>query len=116
MIAKRNEGRYEWLLNQFQTDSSSPFYIEVNHSLNRIFTYIYDYTLIMYIEDIDEEILYDYIQFQSLNNKEIGFVKAIKDVKLFIYFLKYIKRLKNIPSVDFSIKQFVYRTKIHRTS
>lgn len=110
MLVIKNQTRYELLLSQFKIDSKTPLYKEYNETLERIFTYIYNYTDIMYIEDIDEETLYNYIEYQmkKRNNKN-NFVNVIKDVKKFLYFLKNIKKVKTIPDVDLSINSFVYR-------
>jgi hypothetical protein len=109
VIALKNKMRYELLLEQFQFDKSVPGYWEFKNSLNGIFSYIYHYTDIMYIESIDEEVLYNYIKFHcSQTVKENNFVKSVKDVKRFLIFLKNNKKVKQIPKVDLSLKSFIY--------
>lgn len=59
----------------------------------------------MYLEFVDNEILYNYIKFQCSNiPKNCSFVEAINDVKNFISFLEKIRKVKNAPKVDLSLK------------
>ena len=103
----KNNIRYELLLEQFQLPSGDSIILnmKLKNSLNRIFTYIYQYTNIMYLEFVDNEILYNYIKFQcSSIPKNCNFVEAIKDVKNFISFLEKIKKIKNVPKVYLSLQ------------
>ncbi|MCQ6273361.1 hypothetical protein JMM81_00015 [Bacillus sp. V3B] len=63
MIALKNKMRYELLVEQFQIDTSTLFYKELKYSIERIFSSIYNYTDIMYIEFIDDKALYSYIKY-----------------------------------------------------
>ena len=109
MIALKNKMRYELLLEQFQFKKVIPYYWEFKNSLNRIFSYIYQYTDIMYIEFIDEEVLHKYIKFHcSRTVKRSNFVESVKDVKRFLVFLKNTKKVKKIPKVNLSLKGFIY--------
>ncbi|MCQ6277609.1 hypothetical protein JMM81_22425 [Bacillus sp. V3B] len=104
----KNSMRYELLAKQFQKEE--PTVVEIQDSLDRIFFYIYNYTDLMYLEFIDDQTLYSYIQFhRSKGFNEISFIETIKDIKNFLCFLKKIKKVKNTPQVDLSIKNLSLR-------
>ncbi len=97
--------RYELLAEQFRIDQYEFINNELQHSLDRLFSYIYNYTDFMYIEFIDKSTLYDYMKYHQ-KLKDIHFIEIIMDVKKFIFFLEDIKRIKNVPKVDLSVKNF----------
>ena len=99
--------RYELLLEQFQIDTYHLFYKDLQQSLDRLFSYVYNYTDIMYIEFIDKDTLYDYIKYhRSKKEREIHFIEIISDVKKFLFYLKGIKKIKDVPKIDLSVKNF----------
>ena len=105
MIALRNKMRYELLLEQFQINSYAVLDKNMQHSLDRLFSYIYHYTDIMYIEYIDKHTLYDYIKYhRSKKEKEIHLIEIISDIKKFLFYLKVIKKIRNVPKIDLSVK------------
>lgn len=104
MQSLKEKSRHLLLLEQFHINDDSINNDEVKESLERIFTYILTKTNIWYIEFIDEKVLYDYIKYQCRVSKEVDFYQAIRDVKNYLHFLRYIKRSKHIPEVDLSVK------------
>jgi hypothetical protein len=103
-IALIDEWRKNLLLKQFHLDKSTWAFKEIKKSLTNIYNYVSIYTNIVYIEFIDEEILYNYIKYHSLNYfNEIDFRQVINDVKNYILFLK-MNRCEYIPNVDLSVK------------
>ena len=102
----KDEWRTNLLVKQFQLDNSTWAFKEVKKSLTHIYEYVSLYTRIVYIEFIDEEILYNYIKYHSLNDfNEISFRQVSKDVKNFILFLEK-NKYEYIPNVDLSIKNY----------
>lgn len=102
--------RYEMLLFQFQLHDKerNHFNREFQESLQRIFMYIYQHTRILYLEFINKEILYDYIKHHYKTGfKDATFYEAVKDVKHFLYFLRHIKRMENIPKMDLSVNYLI---------
>ena len=82
MIVFKNKMRYELLFEQFQLNTYDLFYKDMQLSLDRLFSYIYNYTDIMYIEFIDKNTLYDYIKYhRSKKVREIHIIEIISDVK-----------------------------------
>lgn len=62
---------------------------------------------LMSIEFINEENLYNYIRYQRRYNfKEVSFLQTIKDIKAYLFFLKYVKRKKQLPQVDLSVNNY----------
>ena len=105
--------RYQLLIKQFQLDNSTLTWEKIENSLERIFLYIYKYTTIMYIEFIDEKVLFNYIKFHRLKNfEEISFSEAIRDVKILLYFLEKIKGIKKIHGVNFSVNNYSLWTRL----
>lgn len=105
--------RYELLFEQFQIKSYDLFYEDLQQSLDRLFSYVYNYTDIMYIEFIDKDTLYDYIKYhRSKKEREIHFIEIISDIKNFLFYLKVIKKIKNVPKIDLSVKNFNLWTKL----
>ena len=97
--------RYELLRKQFQIKSYAVLDKDMQHSLDRLFSYIYHYTDIMYIEYIDKYTLYDYIKYhRSKKVKEIHSIEVISDIKKFLFYLKVIKKIRNVPKIDLSVK------------
>ena len=105
--------RYELLFEQFQIKSYDLFYQDLQQSLDRLFSYIYNYTDIMYIEYIDKDTLYDYIKYhRSKKVMEIQFIEIISDVKKFLFYLEGIKKIRHVPKIDLSVKNFNLWTKL----
>ena len=99
--------RYELLFEQFQIETYDFLHKDMQQSLDRIFSYIYNYTDIMYIEYIDKDTLYEYIKYhRSKKVEEIHFIEVISDVKKFLFYLQDIKKIKNVPKIDLSVKNF----------
>lgn len=91
-------------LKPFSVDISKGYYKKMEHSLNRLFWYVYSHSDILYIEFINEKILVQYIKFQRESGfQELTFTEAIQDVKHFIAFLEKFKKLKRIPKIDLSV-------------
>jgi hypothetical protein len=111
LLALRNKMRYELLTEQFRIDQYEFIYNEFQHSLDRIFSYIYNYTDVMYIEFINKSILYDYMKYHH-KLKDIAFIEMIMDVKKFLFFLEGIKKIKNVPKLDLSVKNFSLWSKL----
>jgi hypothetical protein len=105
--------RYELLFEQFQIKSYDLFYQDLQQSLDRLFSYVYNYTDIMYIEFIDKDTLYDYIKYhRSKKEREIHFIEIISDVKKFLFYLEGIKKIRHVPKIDLSVKNFNLWTKL----
>jgi len=80
--------------------------MEVKKSLTRIYEYVSICTNIVYLEFIDEEVLYNYIKYHSSNHfTEISFKQAIQDVKNYINFLE-MNQYEYIPEVNLSVKNY----------
>lgn len=113
LINKDNSFRYEFLSKQFYVSEENPYYFKVSNSLNRVFDYIYHCTDLMYIEFIDEEILYEYIKYHRRKNfKKVSFPQVIKDIKNYVFFLNNIKRFDYIPKVNLSTENYYLWLKI----
>ena len=113
MIALRNKMRYDLLSEQFQINTYDLFHQDMQDSLDRLFSYIYNYTDIMYIEYIDKNTLYDYMKYhRSKKVRETHFIDIISDIKKFLFFLKDIKKIKTAPKVDLSVKNFSLWSKL----
>lgn len=112
MQSLKEKSRQLLLVEQFHIHDHTIRDHEIKASLERIFTYILTKTKIWYIEFIDEKVLYDYIRYQCRNSKEVDFYQAVRDVKNYLYFLRYIRRSKYIPEVDLSIKNLLLWLKI----
>ena len=112
MIVFKNKMRYELLFEQFQLNTYDLFYKDMQLSLDRLFSYIYNYTDIMYIEFIDKNTLYDYIKYHRSKVREIHFIEIISDVKKFLFYLEDIKKYKNVPKIDLSVKNFSLWSKL----
>lgn len=111
LIELKSMVRYTTLADQFSLDKCNPFYPIINESLERIFNYIYEYTDIMYIEFINETVLYKYIKhYNDCGNNY--FQQAIRDVKNYLFFLKCIKKKKDVPCVDLSVQNLELWKKI----
>lgn len=111
MKALKNSMRYELLLDQFKMYKSMniPQAQELEASLKRLFSYVYECTDIFYLEFIDEKILYNYLKYHHTNHfQEISFTQCIKDIKCFLYFLEKVKGLKHLPKVDFSVNNLSF--------
>ena len=105
--------RYELLYEQFQLNTYDLFHKDMQLSLDRLFSYIYNYTDVMYIEFIDKNTLYDYIKFhRSKKVREIHFIEIISDVRKFLFYLEDIKKMKNVPKIDLSVKNFSLWSKL----
>lgn len=105
-LTLKDEWRTDLLLKQFQLDQSVWSFTEVKKSLTHIYEYVSSCTKIVYLEFIDEEILYDYIKYHSSNHfNEISFKQAIQDVKNYISFLQ-TNRYEYIPEVNLSVKNY----------
>ena len=115
MFVIKNEMRYEILANQFNFPSDKAFYYdsELHHSLERIFSYLFHFTDVYYIEYIDENQLYSYIEHHGKTNfKTVSFVEALRDIKSFLNFSKYTKGLKKVPEINLSLNNFPLWTKL----
>ncbi len=115
MLVIKNDVRYELLVDEFRLPrEKSAFYSkELMSSLELIFSYVYNFTDVYYIDSIDEELLYSYIKHHGKRNfKEVSFIKATKDIKNFLYFLNNIKGLKNVPKVNLSINNISLWSKL----
>ncbi len=107
MLELRNSAHYTLLAEQFRMDESDPFYQLINDSLKRFFDFIYHYTDLVFIDFIDESTIYEYIRYHKKTGfKHVSFQQVIKDVKAFLFFLKYIKNKKHVPPVDLSLKNY----------
>lgn len=97
--------RYEILAQQFCVDSDDIMLSwKLKQSNDRILIFLYYQTDIYYLEDIEGETLYHYIQFhQSNKSKNNRILEAIQDVKAFLFFLKNIRKINNLPIVDLSL-------------
>ncbi|WAA12061.1 hypothetical protein [Fervidibacillus halotolerans] len=105
--------RYELLVKQFQIKSYSPFLQQLHHSLDRILFYVYTYTNIYFIEFIDEKVLYSYIKYHREKNfAEVSFTEVLKDINNFLYFLKYEKKMTDIPKVDLTMNNMHFWLKL----
>lgn len=91
------------LLKQFHLDQSTWTFKKVEKSLTRIYEYVSSYTNIVYIEFIDEEILYNYIKYCLNHLNEISLIQVIDDVKNYLKFLE-VNQYEYIPKVDLSVK------------
>lgn len=95
----KNNMRYEILEKQF-------FYSKISRTIEesnqRIFTYVYNYTDIYYLEDLEVSTLYDYIHY-SVSNNNISLLVHIKDIKNFLFYLEKIVHMVDIPKVDLSL-------------
>lgn len=101
----KNHVRFEVLAVQFRMAPKSMSDPELERSLQRIFSYIYSSTNVFYLEFVDESVLYGYIKHHREKGfQEVSFADAVRDVKNFLFFLKYIKGVKNPPSVDLGVK------------
>ena len=95
MSVLKNPIRYELLAKQFHIEKTTFINRTLKESHDRIFSYIYCYTDIYYLKDIDSTTLYDYIKFQSMNqNKKSRITEVIKDIKYFLLFLRKYHQLK----------------------
>lgn len=108
----RETSRHQLLAQQFSFETSTLGDEEIQESLERIFTYVYSYTNIWYIDFIDEGTLYNYIKKQQELPDGVDFYQAVRDVKNYLYFLRYIKRSRNIPDIDLSIQNLLLWTKM----
>lgn len=101
--------RYSTLVDQFYIDESNPFYLKLKDPLKRLFFYIYNYTDIMFLDFIDEKAIYGYIKYQrGMDFKNTSFQQSIKDVKAFLFFLKYIKSKKQMPDINLSVGNYLF--------
>ncbi|MFC5466396.1 hypothetical protein [Lederbergia graminis] len=101
-MKKRKQPRYKILQFQFQAED---LYIDLQtqETLNRLFSFIYEHTNIMYLTFIKKKHLIDYLIYHSVNEFQIiSFVEAVKDVKRFINFLQK-KKIKTIDDLDLSL-------------
>ncbi|WP_071392827.1 hypothetical protein [Bacillus tuaregi] len=98
--------RLQLLKKQFQLDAYHIFQTETYQSLHRILNYVYLNTDIVYIQFIDEEILYGYMNYHRKNHFiEISFSQVMKDIKNYLSFLENDKQMKQcIPKVDLSLR------------
>lgn len=92
--------RFKLLTEQFQFESNTKELLDVRQSVYQLFNYIYHNTRILYIDFIDEKVLWKYIKYCL--EKGLGFQRAIKDIKNYLFFLKYIKGSHRVPKIDFS--------------
>lgn len=109
MKALKNNMRYELLVAEFQCPHYKSTYYskEIKNSLHRIFSYIFNHTDVYYLESIDENVLYDYIEYHRKTNfKEVSFVEALRDIEHYLYFLENIKGVKNVPKINLSVNNF----------
>ena len=105
----RNNMRYDLLLDQFKIDKNMIVPNEIKDSLQRIFSYIYHQTDILYVEFIDEKVLNNYIKSHHANHfSEVCFTQCIRDIKNFIYYLEKIKGKKHLPRVDLSVQNLSF--------
>lgn len=105
--------RYEFLRSQFSLDSQRDHTEEMEKSLNRIFSFVYEHTKIMSIGFIDEKICCSYLKFHhSKNFEEITFTEALKDIKNLNYFVHHIKEYKNVPKIKLSLKNYSFWLKL----
>ena len=113
-LALKDEWRTNLLVKQFQLDKSTWAFKGIKKSLTHIYEYVSLCTNIVYIEFIDEEILYNYIKYHSLNYfNEISFRQVIHDVKNYILFLE-VNRYEYIPKVDLSVKNYELWTSLSK--
>lgn len=107
------KSRYDLLCEQFNIDSPNLVTSELRNSLDRIFSYVYTNTKIMYIEFIDEKVCCNYIKYQqSKHFNEISYLETLKDIKHFNYFIHNIKSIKNAPVIKLSIKNTSFWMKL----
>ncbi|GIN64163.1 hypothetical protein J27TS8_41560 [Robertmurraya siralis] len=101
--------RYDLLRAQFNLDSQSAMNDEMRNSLNRIFSYVFNHTKIMYLEFIDEKVCCNYIKFHHANQfEEVSYMETLKDIKNFNNFIQNIKSIKNAPNIKPSIINYSF--------
>lgn len=97
--------RYNLLEEQFHVEHSPFFNNEIKDSIERIFSFIYHQTDIYYLDCIDSSTLYQYIQYHlSVSIENRSFIKIIKDVKNYLYFIEKLKKANKVPNIDLSLK------------
>jgi len=104
----KNSFRYDSLVKEFYMEKVTFINMEKKQSYERILDFVYHHTDIYYIEHIESNTLYEYIRYHLLNSyNQLTFTDIIKDIKHFLYFLKYVRKLKAIPHIDLSLKSIV---------
>ena len=94
--------RYDLLLSQFQEDGLG---LKAQQSLDRIFSFVYEYTDIHYLVFLRQETLTDYLKFHCSRNFEvISFMQAVEDIKTLQAFMEKKKEIKSVPKIDLSLQ------------
>lgn len=109
MSAIKNDVRYEILAEQFSFPSDKVIYCtkEIKNSLGRIFSFMFNFSDVYYLENIDEKLLYNYIKYHGkVDFNNVSLVEVLRDVKNFFYFLKIIKGHRDVPEINLSINNF----------
>ncbi|MBU8880844.1 hypothetical protein BGM26_17975 [Bacillus sp. FJAT-29790] len=104
MLALVKDQRYNVLKSQFQHE-----YIESNmeQSLERICLFLYHHTNIYYLSFVNEKTLLDYLKYhRSISFEIIPFVRVVKDIKNFLFFLQNNKNEGRVPTIDLTVWNF----------
>lgn len=102
MRVLKNPMRYDLLAEQFYAGKRSSVNNDIVKSNERILHFIYSQTDIYYLEDVDSTTLYNYIKFQSTNQRnrnKLCLTGIIKDIRHFLLFLRTSLKLEKIPSI-----------------
>lgn len=100
----QNNVKREYLLKE-QFKSKYPVPKCIQSSLNRICSFILNYTKVCYLSFVDERILIQYIKYHKLKNFYIiSFSQTIQDIRNFYLFLNN-KKIK-IKELDLSIQNY----------
>ncbi|WP_062109089.1 hypothetical protein [Bacillus niameyensis] len=96
--------RYAVLYSQFQTDHLH-LDDDQKKSLDRLFCFLYEHSDVYYLAFVRETILRDYLKYHASTSFEsISFLQAIKDIKIFLCFIRNTKEINRELQIDFSIK------------
>ncbi|KRG15057.1 hypothetical protein ACA30_07700 [Virgibacillus soli] len=95
--------RFDVLQSQFRVDDLG-IPPEKQKILDRLFHFLYEYTDLLYLSFIREEVLIQYLQYHAKNHFRIlTFSEVVKDLKFFIWFLKNKKEINCVIELDFSL-------------
>lgn len=103
-MAVKELSRHAVLYSQFQTDHSH-LEDDQKKSLDRVFRFLYEHTDVYYLVFVRENMLRDYLKHHALTGFEsISFSQTIKDIKIFLGFIRNTKEINRELHINFSIK------------
>ncbi|MBO0992226.1 hypothetical protein [Bacillus sp. SD088] len=99
----QERSRFDVLQSQFKVDDLG-IPSKKQESLDRMFHFLYEYSDLLYLSFIREEVLIQYLHYHAKKHfKILPFCEVIKDIKFFTWFLKNRKEINCVVNLDLTL-------------